>query len=171
MKDYLNRLHLRNEENTDRIDYNCGGYALGTYSWYVPGNENDYEDTVEEFISDYVTYNRDIIINNFKIFEEDLFNFCIDQILYNFSNLKRVSIKEVEEMPENIEIIAFRTSIDEDTIDYDTIDYDFHFKLRKNGNWTHKRGDGEISPCSLKDWSYEFINYNSPTAYFIWLDK
>ena len=31
--DDLNLNKTRNVKNTDIDDYNCGGYALGTYSW------------------------------------------------------------------------------------------------------------------------------------------
>ena len=45
-KDWLNRSGLRNADNTDIDLYNCGGYALGTYSWYMPYPENfDREDS------------------------------------------------------------------------------------------------------------------------------
>ena len=35
-KDPLNIFGKRNLENTDMFDYNCGGFALGTFSWYLP---------------------------------------------------------------------------------------------------------------------------------------
>ena len=34
--DFFNIKRTRNEENTDIEYYNCGGYALETYSWYCP---------------------------------------------------------------------------------------------------------------------------------------
>ena len=34
--DIYNRKKLRNQYNTDDEDYNCGGYALGIFNWYVP---------------------------------------------------------------------------------------------------------------------------------------
>ena len=37
--DPKNSNHLRNINNTDKFDYNCGGYALGTFSWYTPFDE------------------------------------------------------------------------------------------------------------------------------------
>ena len=36
MSDFLNSNKLRNEENTLESSYNCGGYALRTFSWYLP---------------------------------------------------------------------------------------------------------------------------------------
>ena len=34
--DPFNHNGKRNRSNTDTDDYNCGGFALGTYSWYAP---------------------------------------------------------------------------------------------------------------------------------------
>ena len=43
-EDYFNEKQTRNEENTEKKDYNCGGYALKTFSWYLPYeyDEKDY---------------------------------------------------------------------------------------------------------------------------------
>lgn len=35
-EDYRNAARKRNSVNTDIFDYNCGGYALETYSWLIP---------------------------------------------------------------------------------------------------------------------------------------
>ena len=35
-EDFFNRNHTRNEGNTHYADYNCGGWALKTFSWFVP---------------------------------------------------------------------------------------------------------------------------------------
>ena len=35
-EDFFNERQTRNEENTEKKDYNCGGYALRTFSWYLP---------------------------------------------------------------------------------------------------------------------------------------
>ena len=39
--DPFNKNNKRNVRNTERNTYNCGGYALGTFSWYCPHDEND----------------------------------------------------------------------------------------------------------------------------------
>ena len=36
LSDPFNTLGLRNINNTIKRYYNCGGYALGTFSWYWP---------------------------------------------------------------------------------------------------------------------------------------
>lgn len=32
----------RNIYNTEKIQYNCAGYALGTFNWYRPEDDNCY---------------------------------------------------------------------------------------------------------------------------------
>lgn len=39
--DPFNFLRNRNVRNTEKITYNCGGYALGTFSWYCPHRRED----------------------------------------------------------------------------------------------------------------------------------
>lgn len=34
-KSYLNLDRERNEQNMNALDYNCGGYALGTFTWIL----------------------------------------------------------------------------------------------------------------------------------------
>lgn len=157
MEDYLNRLHLRNEENTDRVDYNCGGYAFETYSWYSPGDFSEDEDSVSGFLLN--------IMDSDLYYEVDipelLFDFCIEGILKTFPTYKRISEEEARCLPLSTKIIAFRTYFE------DFGDYDYHFKVRKNGVWSHKRGSSKIKECTLEKWSYIDCSYDSPTAYFI----
>lgn len=35
-EDCFNHKHERNIRNTDKFSYNCAGYALETFSWYIP---------------------------------------------------------------------------------------------------------------------------------------
>jgi hypothetical protein len=35
-QDVRNRLHLRNEDNVKTRSFNCGGYALETFNWFLP---------------------------------------------------------------------------------------------------------------------------------------
>ena len=39
--DPFNFLRNRNVRNTEKRTYNCGGYALGTFSWYCPHRAED----------------------------------------------------------------------------------------------------------------------------------
>ena len=47
-RDYLNRQKTRNINNTCTSDYNCGGYALRTFSWYLPYDDISHSDLAEE---------------------------------------------------------------------------------------------------------------------------
>lgn len=50
--DFLNKKKKRNIKNVPKSCYNCGGYALGCFSWYLPHEEDTYldETTLEENI-------------------------------------------------------------------------------------------------------------------------
>lgn len=37
-EDKFNSFRTRNQKNTLDGDYNCGGYALGTFNWFLPYN-------------------------------------------------------------------------------------------------------------------------------------
>lgn len=110
--DPMNLLRNRNVENTDKWYYNCGGYALGTFSWYCPHSDkyHGYYDTCSEE----------------SLFEQVMGHVKI--MLAEFPTLR--VIRALEEATENEEVIAFRLS-----------DCDFHFMVRKTNNrWYHKRG-------------------------------
>ena len=47
--DYYNFNH-RTSRNTDLEDYNCGGYALGTFNWYLP--MSDLSETTWRLVED-----------------------------------------------------------------------------------------------------------------------
>lgn len=117
--DPKNLNHSRNINNTDKFDYNCGGYALGTFSWYTPFNEPTYIDL--ETPDDY----------------DEIEEIAVENILHDFPDLSLVSPINVRNKDINYkttEIIAFRFSED-----------DFHFwKLGKNSTWYDKMGGSTI---------------------------
>ena len=82
--DELNIQKKRSINNTDKNSYNCAGYALGTYSWYIPYGEYD-----------------NVNLRNPSKKDYDL---CIKTILNDFPNLEIVKIM----LPVNKKIIAFR---------------------------------------------------------------
>ena len=111
-KDPMNLLKNRNIHNTCKTNYNCGGYALGTFSWYCPHSEKQH--------GYYDTYSEE------SLFEQVMGHVKI--MLAEFPTLR--IIYALEEASENEEVIAFRLS-----------NYDFHFMVRKaNKRWYHKRG-------------------------------
>ena len=87
-EDELNLNGFRNIRNTDKEFYNCGGYALGTYSWYCPHDIGD-----STMYDDYFTM-------------EERTQFAIDYMLNDFCDLR--VIKTLEEVTEKEYAIAFR---------------------------------------------------------------
>ena len=133
--DKYNLEKKRNKDNTSRWDYNCGGYALGTYSWYCPAKEetdDDYDCIVygdcEEFFDEEE--------------REHITNICINAMLEDFKDSLRV-INDIKELKENEYAIAFRVSGECD---------DFHYcKRDKRGHWTHKMGSRNIEKIKKED--------------------
>ena len=124
-EDAMNLKGLRNQRNTNQWDYNCGGYALGTFSWYCPCED-------EENNGDYF---GDELGNGFSVEKlESRTQDCINKMLNDFDNLR--VINSIEELQKNELAVAFRIS--------GVVD-DFHFMLRKrNGQWFEKNGGGSI---------------------------
>ena len=118
--DPYNLLHERNIENTRKHLYNCGGYALGTYSWYCPHDEvhkGFYNPDLDETMEEQTLAHANIILNEIQ-------------------NIRM--IERVEEATQDEEVIAFRLS--------ETIN-DFHFMVRKHGRWYHKQGSYKEIRC------------------------
>lgn len=113
--DLYNRNGLRNVRNTIRRTYNCGGYALGTFSWYLPYESDQYGFVWGVNLS---TTRMDIITNE-----------CIKFMLEDFADLRLID--SVADLQKGEYAIAFRLSSDGD----------FHYiKRNRMGLWTHKRG-------------------------------
>ena len=116
-KDKLNKKQKRNLDNTGKYEYNCGGYALDTFSWYRPYGRKDggIECLLEKFNDD----------------AEAVLEYTTQYMLKEFKKKLRV-IKNLTELKENEEAVAYRI---------ETEGYDFHFVRRKrNGSWYGKRG-------------------------------
>ena len=114
--DPLNINRTRNIRNTNKRMYNCGGYALGTYSWYCPQPDDDYDDS---YAFDTMDEAIDITLD------------VVDHMCYEFEGKIRV-IKTLNELNTSVEYaVAFRISSRND----------FHYvKKADNGHWYHKRG-------------------------------
>ena len=112
--DSLNKRHERNLNNTPRRSFNCGGFALGIYSWYCPREgESEREDYM---------FKNDEQANNTTLRS-------VECMLKDFPTLRVV--KSLEEVQSDEYAILFRHSSDGD----------FHYLRRgRNGVWYHKRG-------------------------------
>lgn len=117
--DPFNKLGHRNIGNTPRRDFNCGGYALGTFNWYKPVLEENEDEEDLMFDSEIDVYERT--------------QRCVNAMLMEFAGVLRV-INDVSELMTDEYAIAFRLQ------DGDGWD-DFHYMKRaSNGVWYQKCG-------------------------------
>lgn len=146
--DPLNMRGSRNIRNTDKADYNCGGYALGTFSWYLPSRtREEYTDIMGHAdIGDMdtaLTLAAEAIVNE----------------LPSWSIVPFALVMERKYSPKAYEVVAMRFCY-----------YDFHFwKLGRNWNWYDKMGCREqINRHAFNDarnvWN---DRYDSPVVCFI----
>lgn len=112
--DPLNFNNSRNIQNTCRFDYNCGGYALETYSWYQPHEKGRH------------------LHYGFNTIEEayETTMYAVATMVKEFEGKIRMlkNIKELDK--ENERVVAFRISSDGD----------FHYVKKTSRGWQHKMG-------------------------------
>jgi hypothetical protein len=154
--DPMNFNHARHLRNTPKRFYNCGGFALGTFSWYCP-YERGFDPLEDGFETD---------LENYLITR-----ICVSTMLREFADLRQLwelrfaSLKEieanlVEQLEEDEYLIAFRISDDGD----------FHYaKKASNGVWYHKMGARErIERTTFAEINedYWLDRYNGIVCYF-----
>ena len=146
--DPLNKRGSRNMRNTDKADYNCGGYALGTFSWYLPSRtRKEYTDIMGH--ADIGDMDTALTLASEAIIDE----------LPGWSAVPFALVMERKYSPKDYEIVAMRFCY-----------YDFHFwKLGRNWNWYDKMGCREqINRHAFNDarnvWN---DRYDSPVVCFI----
>ena len=150
-KDYLNESGSRSVETVNVREYNCGGYALNTFTWYRPHKRKYvvYGDEYEELTE------KDI---------KETYSYCISVMLKDFPSLR--VIKNIKELQKNEYAIAFRIGGLGNGVD------DFHFMKRaKNGHWTHKMGQGNIERIKKEEvfaeiWQAPFGDYKGKIILF-----
>lgn len=117
--DAFNLKGHRNSANTDIDDYNCGGYALGTYSWYCPYGRV----WADRFDTKY---------KPLKNHKREFMRIAIRTLLEDFPNLRKIHLPD--EATPNERVIALRLA-----------DHDFHFMYRGlNKVWYQKMGGTEL---------------------------
>lgn len=133
MRKNSNRFKRKNKRG-----YNCGGYALGTYDWFVPYScsysDEDLEDDVEEFWRE-CEYN----IDDYNVMAER----CINEMIYYFNGKLR-EIKKVSDAKADERVIAFR---------FGAGDFHFMIKGRKGHQWHSKMGAND----SIDTFSEEYV--------------
>lgn len=146
--DPLNMHGSRNIRNTDKADYNCGGYALGTFSWYLPSRtRKEYTDIMGH--ADIGDMDTALTLASEAIVAE----------LPGWSTVPFALVMERKYSPKDYEIVAMRFCY-----------YDFHFwKLGRNWNWYDKMGGcGQINRHAFNDVRYKWnYLYDSPVVCFI----
>ena len=171
-EDPYNRKRNRNKWNTDCYKYNCGGLALGTYSWYLPYDLDGDDDEEQLIVKDW---------HEAGYSEKEICQMLTDQyveyMLNDFGGRLQI-LHDVHEAAPTDTIIMFRVGVsimevegwdeDDDELDmyYDT---DFHFRVRRNGHWIEKMGDRPIS-ISSEDydlWEGCALNYNGPIVLMV----
>lgn len=139
-EDKLNRNNARNLRNTPKEYYNCGGYALGCFSWYCP------QDT------DWFDYSFD---SDEEAREKT--DYCVKCMLADFPDLRIIS--SLDEVRSDEYPILFRLSYDGD----------FHYiKRANNGIWYHKMGRRYYINTIPKDRLFDVWCgcYNGPIVIF-----
>ena len=146
--DPLNKRGSRNIRNTDKADYNCGGYALGTFSWDRPSRtRKEYTDIMGH--ADIGDMDTALTLAAEAIVSE----------LPGWSTVPFALVMERKYSPKDYEIVAMRFCY-----------YDFHFwKLGRNWNWYDKMGGcRQIDRHAFNDVRYKWNGrYDSPVVCFI----
>ena len=166
--DPLNEKGLRTRQNTPLSAYNCGGFALKTYDWVTP-----YTPDIEEHISYYTEEDREEYMLELADECDDLeIGDCVvwrdaDELCRKYPFLEVVHL---EDTVLTDRVIAYRVFVE--IIDGRVWDTDFHFKVRENGFWFEKNGDGPVRLVDLdadKPWiSFrDGLCYTSEIVYFI----
>lgn len=136
MLDEYNMNGSRNRKNTDRHDYNCGGYALETFSWILPC---DNEVECEEWY-DFDMWEHD--------YDEDDFNesaeLGAEWMVHNIPNLRKVDSPDAP-LEEGEWLIGFKVGAGSG-------DGDFHYiKRTPSGQFWHKPGGSRIRRMGKKE--------------------
>ena len=148
LDDPFNTLGMRNINNTTKRHYNCGGYALGTFSWYWPGRTEEEHDKIMEYAE------AEDWDNALELAAGAIIRELSGWMVVPFSLIMKRKYS-----PKEYEIVAMRFC-----------DFDFHFwKLGRNWNWYDKMGSaGWINRHAFEDVRHIWCDrYNSPIICFI----
>lgn len=166
--DWLNVHKTRNSANTAIADYNCGGYCLGTYSWYNPYSETydaeGYEDMVHWVEDMYLDWKISIE----EIYDE-LMRVAAIQIEKDFKDTVRITknpydINDGEKLVVyKVGLVFFRNGSDTEYLEH----ADFHFKQWEGDHWSDKPG---MSPLRKQYLSMEEV-INDPWINSWWDGK
>lgn len=143
----------------DPAECNCGSYALNIVDWYYP-----YEDRVarDDWIESMLNNGFTMDEAREEVLAEDVYN-----METQFGDYL-VPIDSPDDIPNEVEVIAYRVSLLYDVLNDPY--YDFHFKVRRDGYWSEKRGMSEVRSCALQAdeiWDNgDYFQYSSTIQYF-----
>lgn len=147
---------------------NCGSFALDVTSWFSPydneGSTYCYEDRVDLIV--------DMWEEGYE--KEDIYAILLEkdqeEILRVCPWIEPVLLSEAE--PEE-RLIAYRLVLDleESELFSSYVEEDFHFRVRIDGKWYEKCGEGPVVLCENQDVTQEWhccggMDYDSDIIYF-----
>lgn len=151
LKDPFNVKNSRNIRNTDKHTYNCAGYALGTFSWYVVGRTKKEHHAIM----------RDAGRGRYS----ECLPLATEAICKELEGWEAVPLEDVRQKlypPDKYEVVLLRFAFYGD---------DYHFiKLGRNWNWYDKRGTWPCIDRHGFNWGFEqdwYTIYFSPIIGFI----
>ena len=174
MVDLLNRGNERNYINSNYSTYNCGGFALETYSWYQP--LSGYSSTIEILNNEGLSFIDSNRIDAYPEFYDYMTQFMVEDLIiprmmkdFKDRHIRRVKGREQVDFA-NENLISLRVgiefSLDEDETAWWADDFDFHYRLYNPqfNLWYEKCGKNHprIAP---NNWDENFL-YNSNIYYF-----
>lgn len=113
--DPYNKFQNRNVRNTPKSDYNCGGYALGTFSWYCPYPEEVANEMIEGWYEEAEAWEKTM--------------YMVSNMVADFGGRVRM-LYHKDQLERNERLVLFRISSDGD----------FHYVIKKRNGYYHKRG-------------------------------
>ena len=146
LNDAYNEFGTRTRKNVEGWQFNCGGYALETYNWICPyQDESDSDRLFEDWDS--------------ELSNDDRVEQTATWMEKHVPNLRRVN--GVEDLQDDEYLIAYKCGT-----------HDFHFcKRLPNGIWMHKPGGSRTRRISEKrvmadHWISGAAVYSSKTVFF-----
>ena len=157
LRDEFNEFCTRNKKNVERWQYNCGGFALGTYNWICP---YDTEEEGEEYIDfDYWADDSDEVDFNKRA------EYTAEWMLNNVPGLRRVDSPDAK-LEDGEWLIGYKVGRGP------SWDGDFHFiKQTPSGRFYHKPGGNTIRRMGKAEALGSSWSDGAYTSKTIWLAR
>lgn len=140
--DPFNTTGCRVLETLDDKTYNCAGFALSTYSWYLPCDS-------ESYFSAMYALRRMVDL-------QEILDTCVSTILNELPDRVRLIESPDDNLLNQDEyMVAFSLGYDLFKLDKQPHNFSFHFRRKEAGTWFEKRGSKPLQYVlgdPLKDW-------------------